>query len=316
MNRLTLMACVFLPTFIASEVWAASMIESQQEEGIQQMYVDGSRMLIRDPSGDGFMLMDIANMKSYAVNHGNKTAIDMSETLFGAVKAGKAVAPPKVDARLEKVGDGPEIAGYATTHYVLYANGYKCSDMWTSVKALKDSGWDELWSSHGKAMMALGMEADPHPCDAANDQAFRPNEHGMPLKEVDRNCESDLVRRIERNAEIDRAAFEVPEGYKIIKMPMMPSATASTGPSMWTGWNGQDDCSDMGGYDDEEYLDEEYAEEEYLDEDYVEEEYMGDELPGDGADDVPDEASEGLEDKVSSKLKGFMNKLKKKDKDG
>jgi len=328
MNRLKLMPPVLLAIFTAGNLWAVSMVETQREEGSDRMYLDGHRLLIKDPAGEGSMVIDIQKQKSYAINQKNKTAVDMSETMFGAIKAGGAKQLPKVNAKLEKMGDGPEIAGYATTHYVLYADGQKCSDLWTSREALKDSGWDTLWSEFGDSMKALAVQSDAHPCDLADMQAFQPEKHGMPLKEIDRNCETDLVLRIEHNVDFDRNAFEVPADYKVISLPVMPGAGGMSEPSDWGPWQGQDCSGERDTYPDEgdmeQYFDEEDMDEEYADEEYTEDDYAGEsdeeESEGNYVDEIVDETVEeeqqDLEETVKKKFKGFMDKIKKTDKNG
>jgi len=319
---------LLLPIFVAGNLWAVSLVETRSEEGSERMYIDGYRMLMKDQAGEGSMVIDIRQQKSYAINHGNKTAIDMSETLFGAMKAGGARELPKVDAKLEKIGDGPEIAGYATTHYVLYADGQKCADLWTSREAFKDSGWDVLWAEYGDAMKALAVQADAHPCDLADMQAFQPDKHGMPLKEIDRNCETNVVQRIERDVDFDRNAFDIPADYKVIAMPVMPGSGSMPGPSEWGPWSGQDCSGERDGYPFEgdigQYLDQEGVDEEYADEESVVDDYAGesneDASEGDFVEEIVEETAaeepQGLEDTVQKKFKGFMDKLKKKDKDG
>jgi len=328
MNQLKLMPPVLLAICMAGDLWAVSMVETQREEGSDRMYIDGHRLLVKDPAGEGSMIIDIKNLKSYAVNQKNKTAVDMSETIFAAIQDGGARQLPKVDAKLEKIGDGPEIAGYATTHYVLYADGQKCSDLWTSREALKDAGWDVLWSEFGDSMKALAAQDDAHPCDLADMQAFQPEKHGMPLKEIDRNCETDLVLRIENNVDFDRNAFEVPADYKVISLPAMPGATGMSEPSDWGPWQGQDCSGERNTYptsgDMEDYFDEEGMYEEDMDEEYMEDEYSGeyDEEESDDnyvdeiVDDTAEEEHQDLDDTVKNKFKGFMDKIKKTDNNG
>jgi len=162
----------------------------------------------------------------------------------------------------------------------------------------------------------------------ADMQAFQPDKHGMPLKTIDRNCETELVLRIERNVDFDRSAFEIPADYKVISMPAMPGAGGMSEPSDWGPWSGQD-CSgerdpypaegDMEQYFDEEDMDEEYFDEEAAGDDDAAEadEETAEVNPDDEmVDDTAEEEPQDLEETVKKKFKGFMDKIKKTDGNG
>jgi hypothetical protein len=303
----------------SADLLAASLVETKREEGGDVMYVDGYRMMINSPDADFRMIMDLGQKKAFMINPKNKTVMDMSEATWKALKeAGEQKAPPKVDARLEKVGSGPEIAGYDTTHYKIYADGHVCAEKWTSRKALEDSGFDEIWDKYGEFLVSASIDGDSHPCELAEYQVFRDDKYGMALKEIDHNCETNEVLRIERNAQVNRSDFELPADYKVLKLPaysgsMTQGHLQEDGTWSWGQWEGMD-CSEkrdeyagMGGdFMDDEYFDEEYADEEYADEDYVDEEYAEEDF---------DEEVEDLGEEIKGKFKGFMNKFKKKDKD-
>lgn len=329
----TKLVLAMLPLMVfTSDLLAVSLIETKREEGQDTIYVDGDRMLITGMGEDIRMIMDLDEKKMFMVNSKNKSAMDMSEATWKALKAtGEKKPPPKVDARLEKVGAGPEIAGYDTTHYKIYVDGHLCAEKWTSLEALKDSGFDEIWDEHGDFLASASIDADAHPCELGEYQVFRDDKYGVALKETDYNCETDEVLRIEHDVDVDRSLFEIPADYKVVQFPTLPSSPNSAmrqgqaledGSWGWT-WDGMD-CSDDGsdyaamyGEEmDEEYLDEEYADEEYDDEEYADEEYEGD-VPSleEMAEDVVDEEVEDLGDEIKSKFKGLMGKFKKKDKD-
>ena len=324
-----------LPLLVfTSNASAVSLVETKRQEGQDVMYVDGYRMLIENPEAEFRMIMDLEQKKAFMINPKNKSAMDVSEVTWKALKeGGEKKAPPTVDARLEKVGEGPEIAGYETTHYVIYVDGKKCADKWTSMKALEDSGFGKIWGEYGDFLGKASIDADAHPCVLAEYQTFRDDKFGMALKETDHNCETNEVVRIERNADFDRSLLEIPADYKVVKMPSTPYSRSTPqghlqedGTWSWGSWEGID-CSDMrsdwSGMDDEdmdeEYYDEAYADEDYDDEDYSDESYEDEESideddpVGEMVEEVADEEVENLEDELKGKLKGFMNKWKKKD---
>ena len=155
------------------------------------------------------------------VNPEEKTVLDMSATMQGASGSGGV---RNADARIEKIGPGPSIAGYATEHYVLSAGGAKCEDLFTSKKAFEDSGWASLWSAFGKTfeeMSTAGEQSDP--CDLAQDQAD-PAKIGWPLKTVSSDGEVTEVLRIEADVKLPAGGFEVPPGYRVVSMQEMMSS--------------------------------------------------------------------------------------------
>lgn len=311
--------------FLAADLLAVSLVETGREEGQDTTYVDGHRVLISGYEEASRMIMDLEKKKAYLVNSKNKSAMDLSEATWKALKeAGDRQPPPKVDARLEKVGAGPEIAGYATTHYVIYVDGGKCAEKWTSTEALEDSGFDEIWAAHGDFLSAASIDADAHPCEVAEYQVFRDDRYGMALKEIDHNCETNEVLRIERDVDVDRSLFEIPPDYQIVKMPTYSGSGQSiAGQSSSGDWEGVD-CSEQnfaypgmdGDYMDEEYADEEWDEEEWDDESY-DEEYDDEQYAGEGMDEeAADEGAEDLGEEIKSTFKGLMSKFGKKDEDG
>jgi hypothetical protein len=329
MTKNKLILALLTVLVFSADLLAVSMIETKREGGSDVMYVDGYRMLIKDLEQDARILMDLEKKKVLMFNPKNKTAVDMSEATWKVLKEGNKTEPPKVDARLEKLGAGPEIAGYATTHYAIYVDGHKCSEKWTSTEALKDSGFDIIWDGYGDFLRSSSVDADAHPCELAEFQTFRDDKYGMALKEVDHNCEITEVLRIERKADIDRSEFDTPADYKVVKMPTysgsLPTIGGESAGDRWEGIDCSDERPEYGSgddYMDDDYLDEEYADEEYLDEESADEAYAEEEASGgdfsvdDMAEEVTQDEVEDLQEQMKSKFKGFMNKFKKDDEGG
>jgi hypothetical protein len=320
MNNMRLSVALLLGLAFAADLWAVSLVETKREEGTDTTYVHGYRMLITGFEGGGRMVMDLEKKQTLMINDRSKSVVDMSEAAWKALGDSASQELPKVDARLENLGAGPKIAGYETVHYVIYADGKKCAEKWTSKEALEDTGLDEVWEEFGDFLEAANVDPDSHPCELAEFQTFRFNKQGFALKEIDHNCETSEVLRIERGVDFDTSAFEIPGDYKVVKFPVSAS-NMNYGSTGWGEWEGMDCSRDpwgnpagvLGGdYMDEEYLDDEYADEEYMDDEYADEAYLEEDYndESDMADEEDDEAEDGLEEK----LKGFMSKFRKKDK--
>jgi len=281
------LACIAM----LDSVSAATLIEQTDGESTSILYVEGAK-LRTDDAGDaegmqGYGLIDLEKKTFFIVNTKEKTVLDMSSAMWKAAAAGSGDAA-QVDARLENVGAGPEIAGYATEHYSLFADGKKCQDIYLSRKAFDDSGFAKTWARAGESMRKMGLDASDA-CDVAEVEALDFEKHGWPLKTVHHESmhagQFEEVLRIEPGVAPPPGGFEVPAGYKVVSFGSMMGSF----------------MNDMGGAasreeDEDAYEDEAEYEEEAYDE-------------GEADEGTVDEAVEELGDR----LKGFMDRFKKDD---
>ena len=272
---------------VVDSVSAATLIEQTDGESRSLMYVEGVKLRTDDAGGEGYGLIDLGEKTFHLVNPQEKTVLDMSSMVWRAAAEGQSGGAAKVDARLEKIGSGPEIAGYATEHYTLLANGKACQDLYLSRKAFDDSGFAEIWAQVGQALRE--MNSEPEACDVAEVKALDYEKYGWPLKTVHRASmhagQFEEILRIEKGVELRPGGFEVPAGYQVVSFEAMMGSMANQmgGAQSW-----EDDDE---GFEDEDYADESYEDEEYVDEEAVEEE------------------PEDLE----GRLKGFMDRFKNDD---
>jgi len=212
----------------SSVVGAATLIEERDSESRTLMYVDDGKMRVETRGEPGYALMDLRRRTILMVDPDEKTAIEMSPQIGDTSNSDQGKAP-KVEVGLEKVGVGPSVAGYATDHYVLTANGRKCQDLFVSKQAFADSGWAALWSEFGtvfKSMSAMDMDKDA--CDIADEQAD-PARIGWPLKTVASDGETTEVLRIEKDVPVPAGGFEVPGDYRIMSLQEMMSGAFGGG---------------------------------------------------------------------------------------
>ena len=228
------------------------------------------------------------------VNPDERTAMDMSSMAWPEKKKSGGDLK-KVDASLDKIGDGPTIAGYETVHYVVKANGRKCHDLYASKKAFNHTGWAESWSENGRALNEANFDTADD-CEIADYEVADPGNIGWALKTIEADGQYSEVLRIEQDAKLPVGGFEVPADYRLVSYAEMMQGMMS---GDFGGMNNDED-----GYSGEEDYDDENYDEEEIDEEDAEGQAFEEELE----EDVEKEVG----DVVKDKLKGFMNKFKKK----
>jgi hypothetical protein len=265
------------------------------------MYVDGpnSRMGARDASQ--FVLMNWKEKTLYMVDSAAKQATDMSMGLKQSVAAQKC-PQPEVDAVLEHVGAGPQIAGYATEHYIVKADGKACEEIFASKEAFGELG---AWLDNVREMEERDDEdVGRSKCDIAADKVVDLGEIGWPLKTVTLRGpgegQVEEVLRIEKNASIPAGFFDVPAGYKIVTLEDLYPGLAAAGEG-GSGSMPQLPCPSLDEYDD---YDDDGA--------YGGEEYYEEDPAGEAPEDVDGTDENGtVEGGVEDTLKGLFNGLKK-----
>jgi len=199
----------------STAVGAVTLIEERDSESTTLMYLEDGKMRVETAGEPGYMLADLRRRKFFAVDPAKKRAADMSAQMLPQQARAQS---PKVAGILEKVGSGPRIAGYATEHYVLTANGQKCEEIFTSKQAFIDSGMGSLWSDFAAAFKGLSASAEgASPCDVAENQAD-PSKFGLPLRTVSSDGQTTEVIRIEKGVAAPPGGFEVPRGYRTVTM--------------------------------------------------------------------------------------------------
>ena len=202
---------------------AATLIESMAAEGGgQRMWVEGSRMRSEGGEGSEYALVDLETRKMYVVSPEQGQVLDMSGAFQTPLGQGAEPALPDVD--VARQGSGPEIAGYETEHYVISAGGGRCGEVFTSKKALADTGMGEMITMMGDLNSAMSMSMDQtsaDPCDLADDVVdYR--EIGLPLKTLGADGQQEeLVTRIELGAEVPPGGFDVPSAYPVTDFAQM-----------------------------------------------------------------------------------------------
>jgi hypothetical protein len=283
--------------------WAALVYEGRStydgDEQTYTSYMEGPKSRMGSTGSSQFMLMNWKEKTLYAVDTALKQATDLSMGLKQTSVAQKC-PEPHVDAVLEHLGAGPEIAGYATEHYIVKADGKACEEIYASKQAFGEIGeWlDNLRDMEESDDEDVGRSK----CDIASDKVVDLGRIGWPLKTVTLRGPGkghvEEVLQIQKNVSVPAGFFDVPAGYKIVTLEQLYPELAGARTS---GSMPQLPCPSLDEYED--YDDDAgSAGEEYYEEGQVEEEAVN----GGGA----GEGDPG-EDSVKDTVKGLFDGLRK-----
>lgn len=279
--------------------WAALMYEGRStydgEEQVYTSHVEGQKSRMGAANSSQYMLMNWKEKTLYAVDTTSRQATDMSMGLK-QTEAAQRCPQPQVDAVLEHVGAGPQIAGYATEHYIVKADGKACEEIFASRKAFGELGeWlDNLRDMEQSDDEDVGRSK----CDIASDKVADIGKIGWPLKTVTLRGPGkghvDEVLRIQKNVSVPAGFFDVPAGYKIVTLEQLYPELAGARAS---GSMPQLPCPSLDEYEDYDE-DDGSAGEEYYEEGPVEE-------------DAADGEGDAGEDSVQDAVKGLFDGLRK-----
>jgi len=208
---------IILSIFLTSmQSNAATLVETEESDaGVQKMWIEGSKMRVEMGQGKEYMLADYTNNKILIVDPDKKEIMDVSHFASGGKDATQGL-----NVRVQHLGAGPTIAGYATQKYAMSVNGRTCNQTLVSPKALKDANLSNLLEAIAQVdfnpMGAQFMDE----CDRADIQfAKRMKKLGMPLATIEKNGQmTNKVKRIVKNAVLPAGGFNLPKGYRQVSM--------------------------------------------------------------------------------------------------
>lgn len=226
--------CGTLAPFLSTS--AATLIQTKAgpQQTPQSVLLDGKHVRIGEPEQkQGYMLMLLEQNKRYMINTKQKQIIEMPVSPPQAPDNMPKAPPempgmpkaPVIKSQLEHKGSGPKIAGYATEHYQITANGKICGSEYVSAEATKLAHvadfMKNLLASSGKP--ALPFLQQMPPCVQArmsvNDELMQ---HGLSMRSVDASgAVSNEVVSIDTNAKVEAGAFDLPAGYQQTNMQEM-----------------------------------------------------------------------------------------------
>jgi len=212
--------CLIIPSFS----YAASMIESRSDNNeITTILIDGNKARIETSGNDGFLVMDIANKSLKMVIHEFKAILDMSD-IFSQPPARTTTAEGDfIDTYTEPKGLGPNVAGYETEEYEIFANDKYCGSALVSIRAVQDTGLRKFatvlqnLSGHIEQKMSrLSIVPRQSVCEiATNKLTDKIHTIGFPLKTTNQFKQlTNEVIRINTRSNVPANAFVIPADYK------------------------------------------------------------------------------------------------------
>ncbi len=207
-------------------------------EGVRIESVDGdgkrhtvlmreNRARIDDAIPGGYMILDLARGRAYAVHPGERLVLDLATprvppSAHAGALTDAPVALPEV--RLEHLGPGPRLHGYDTVHYRIRSDGRHCFDAYLAREAAADPRIQRFLDT-------LGQLSDPRdevrrnrlfkerdPCaGAAETVDDRYGELGLPLRTVgaDGRVRHEILR-IDLAARVERERLSWPVDYPLL----------------------------------------------------------------------------------------------------
>ncbi|VAW67974.1 hypothetical protein MNBD_GAMMA09-2349 [hydrothermal vent metagenome] len=224
----TLTLCALLVSIAGiNTTSAATLIQSSNaHRSITNIYIDGNRARIERPHHKGFILIDVGKKTMKAIMHHQRSVYDMSEFMQ------ESYSPPPgqyVDTYTKTIGLGPEISGFETEEYALYANDKYCGSIYVSLEAFREIGLRKF----AHAFVQINSNIDAHiakltgatsnqvtaPCTKAERKAgLQLRDVGFPLKYTDENRRmTSVTTRIQKGAQLPANAFVIPASYKVVK---------------------------------------------------------------------------------------------------
>lgn len=206
---------------------AAVLLEakSPEAEAPTRVLYDGHTLRVDFIQG-GYLLFDVAANKRYMINDEQKQVMEMPSTDAGEFSAmmsdiGAKRTPAKID--IARLGAGPVIAGYATEHYVVTADGHKCSDEYLSKELLANEKVKELVHAMDGANENEDVSsiASLGPCmvQAPRALAKQYDQLGLPLRSVDAGGAATVeVVSIKVDVDFPTGTFTVPPGYAWVSL--------------------------------------------------------------------------------------------------
>jgi len=200
---------------MSCNVFAATLIETDDAEGSQKMWIEGSKMRVQMDATGQYMLADFKRKKVYIVAPSKQELIDASDFVQQSKKNTRGL-----NVKVDYVGKGPTIAGYSTKKYNLSVNGQACEQALLSRQALKDARLEIMMENMGSIDLNVMGSQFMSVCDRAESLfARRMKNLGMPLGTIERDGRlRGKVKSIVKNAKLPAGGFNLPKGYRRVSM--------------------------------------------------------------------------------------------------
>jgi hypothetical protein len=223
-RHLSRWVAIGLTSTLAIPVWAATLVERQDAQGKTEKLTVSEDYARVDTSRQGFYtLIDFKQDKMFLVHAKKKEIVERSLKPVSppAPPEGMPLPPEKPvgDVQLVEKGEGPEIAGYTTTHYQITADGEVCADSYLSASAAE--------VTHLKGFLKVMEEMAMPPKDmitrmpACAQAQFKLKadffDKGLPLRSVNKEGKVTYeITSIKTDVDVPTDTFKLPDGYEVM----------------------------------------------------------------------------------------------------
>ena len=222
-TQFTLATCIAL---ITPCVLADIEIQMQDPEGtITTFWLGEHKVKMATQDTSGYVIVDVSKQMQFLIDHNEKMVIDVTEglndTLSPPADDPQSAPADKVQIKIEKVGDGPEIVGFKSDKYEVKADDTLCSVEYLSTEPFRHPEVVKLLE-----VMALLGESE----DITNDALYKPCEqaeltlerqyqtYGIPLRSINADgvVTSEVVQF--QVKDVPSSTYDFPPNYKLTSM--------------------------------------------------------------------------------------------------
>jgi len=213
---------------------AATVVKHHgKQDKAQTVLIEGDKVRMESSKGRGdYTLIYLTTKKVFMVDERNKRVIKMGvgEELPplppNLPSRDKSQKIPEVDAKLVKLGAGPEILNYATEHYQIVANEVVCSDEYFSETARSIAGLENFINTLAELAQDRKQKMGQMPMPLlARDPCMQAREKlegelvklGVPMRSTDNKGRvMTEVVSIETDMKVDAEQFDLPKDYPVM----------------------------------------------------------------------------------------------------
>lgn len=219
-------ACLFC-SINSHSLAAATLIQSNNSlHSTTNIYIQGDKARIELPYYNGFLIIDVAHKTMQAVLHGQKSVYDMSRFMQDSPGASEA---RYVDSYSQTLGLGPNILGFETEEYALFANNEYCGSTFISVNAIQKIGLKKFASAFAKINANIDSQiaklTGSSNTQVASDCTLAQRKAGLSLRDIgfplkNTNPSKHMISeitKIQKGVALPLNAFAIPSGYKVIQ---------------------------------------------------------------------------------------------------
>jgi len=199
-------------------VWAGTVVEVQNKGELTTVLTNGQQARM-NMSGAEYVIVDYSKQQMKVINPQKKQVM-----LLDAKNLTSAGSAQTVRTSVNRVGNGPVIAGYKTQKYQYTANGKSCGVIYGSKAAFNAKGINQLFQAI-KTMMQQqraaigGLTGFIDDCTLADMQVIdHVGTMGVPMRSERNGVVDSEVKSINIDVNLPANTFVIPASYKTVTM--------------------------------------------------------------------------------------------------